>query len=479
MTAMPFGLARAPRVFTKLLRPVVSQLRSEGVRILPYLDDFLVAAQDKAVAEEATRRVVSALQELGFVVNLSKCDLVAAQQRVFLGVVVDTSEGLLTADPRKLAAVAVVARRMARRARAGLHPTLMDVQRLVGSLRFMTWCVAEAKPRQAHLMTCMRLATRRALVRRQQRPRCKISSLAGSELEWWSQQVNPVGVRIMPPRRSAMIEVDATDTMAGFSWRVGSKAATRCLPLPADAIGRSSAQRELAAMEMALQSLLASRALAAVQRPASVLVRTDSRAAMGCARRVYSSVPAMMKIARRIALAMRAAELELEVEFVPGTENVLADGLSRYHTSALNESRVASWVPNWCASRLQTVRPTMDAFASKRNAVLPSFLSWRQESGAAGMDAFSVQKWHRAVWMFPPPPLAMAAMREFLRRPEVQTALLIVPEWTAQPFWPHAQLLSRGQWTRLPPDAVAVPAAANVLPRSWCCFSFSKRSTQA
>ncbi len=123
--------------------------------------------------------------------------------------------------------------------------------------------------------------------------------------------------------------------------------------------------------------------------------------------------------------------------------------------------------------------PTMDTFATKKSAVLPSFLSWRQESGAAGVDSFSVSAWHKAVWLFPPPPLAMAAMREFMRRPEVQTALLIVPEWTAQPYWPHAQLLSHGQWVRLPPDAVSVPASASVHPRSWCCFSFFKPSSRA
>lgn len=479
MTAMSFGLARAPRVFTKLLRPVIAALRASSVRVLAYLDDFLVAAQDKATAEAAADKVVATLRGLGFVVNEAKWELVAARQRTFLGVVVDTELGLLTAVPAKLAAVTDTARRMARRAAAERLPTVLDLQRLLGSLRFLTWCVAEAKARQVHLMTCLRLAQRRTRGQQLRRPCVKLSQQALAELEWWGEQVSPAGITLMPPPRRATIEVDATDTTAGFSWRVGDVAATRSMPLPVDAIGRSSAQRELAAMELALQSLLSSGALSAVQRPATVLVRTDSRAAMGCARRVYSGVPAMMKIARRVTLAARAAEVELEVEYVPGVDNVLADGLSRYHTSALNESAVATWVPEWCAKQLRTAAPTLDVFASSRNAVLPEFLTWRQQPGAAGQDAFSVPKWSRAVWMFPPPPLAMAAMREVTRRSEVSLALLVVPEWTAQPFWPHAQLLSRGLSVRLPPGAVAVPATARVSPRSWCCFALSKPLAQA
>ena len=37
--AMPFGLNIAPRVFTKLCRPILRELRSRGVNVLVYLDD--------------------------------------------------------------------------------------------------------------------------------------------------------------------------------------------------------------------------------------------------------------------------------------------------------------------------------------------------------------------------------------------------------------------------------------------------------
>ena len=42
-TCMAFGLSLAPRKFTKLLKPVMKQLRSLGLTIANYLDDLFQA----------------------------------------------------------------------------------------------------------------------------------------------------------------------------------------------------------------------------------------------------------------------------------------------------------------------------------------------------------------------------------------------------------------------------------------------------
>lgn len=41
-TSLAFGLKSAPWVFTKLLKPLLSFFRKRGVRMVAYLDDFLV-----------------------------------------------------------------------------------------------------------------------------------------------------------------------------------------------------------------------------------------------------------------------------------------------------------------------------------------------------------------------------------------------------------------------------------------------------
>lgn len=44
---LPFGLNAAPRVFTKLMKPVVGFLRQTGCRLIIYLDDILILHQNK------------------------------------------------------------------------------------------------------------------------------------------------------------------------------------------------------------------------------------------------------------------------------------------------------------------------------------------------------------------------------------------------------------------------------------------------
>lgn len=39
---LPFGLCSAPRVFTKIMKPVVSHFREKGKKMIIYLDDILI-----------------------------------------------------------------------------------------------------------------------------------------------------------------------------------------------------------------------------------------------------------------------------------------------------------------------------------------------------------------------------------------------------------------------------------------------------
>ena len=69
---LAFGLAAAPRVFTKVMKPVVALLRLAGIRYIIYLDDLLFVNQSNQglVLDMATARYL--LENLGFVINLEK-----------------------------------------------------------------------------------------------------------------------------------------------------------------------------------------------------------------------------------------------------------------------------------------------------------------------------------------------------------------------------------------------------------------------
>ena len=69
---LPFGLALSPRVFTKVAEAAIAPMCERGVRILNYLDDWLILAQSREQLCEHRDMVLSHLSHLGLQVNWEK-----------------------------------------------------------------------------------------------------------------------------------------------------------------------------------------------------------------------------------------------------------------------------------------------------------------------------------------------------------------------------------------------------------------------
>ena len=82
---LPFGLASAPRAFTKLLKPLVAVIRSKGIRIVIFLDDLLIMHQDKVQCQKIFSQITHLLSNLGFLIKQEKCSSCPTQQITFLG----------------------------------------------------------------------------------------------------------------------------------------------------------------------------------------------------------------------------------------------------------------------------------------------------------------------------------------------------------------------------------------------------------
>ena len=100
--SLPFGLSSAPRVFTKILYPVVGFLRSKDIRCVIYLDNILLD-QDRANLMEHTAMTLSLLEVLGFLVNYPKSVLDPIQKLIFLGFIINliTKELSLGSDSQR------------------------------------------------------------------------------------------------------------------------------------------------------------------------------------------------------------------------------------------------------------------------------------------------------------------------------------------------------------------------------------------
>ncbi len=89
---LPFGLSLAPHTFTRCMDATLSPLLQMGIRILNYLDDWLILAQSQTVLTSHKTLLLSHLCCLGLRVNFTKSILSPSQRVSFLGIVIDCAD---------------------------------------------------------------------------------------------------------------------------------------------------------------------------------------------------------------------------------------------------------------------------------------------------------------------------------------------------------------------------------------------------
>ena len=90
LTCLPFSLSCAPWTFRKVMKPLMTLLRSWGIRIIVYIDDMLLMARTREEANQHEEVLVSLLEALGFIVDQEKSHLIPTQVVEFLGLSVDS-----------------------------------------------------------------------------------------------------------------------------------------------------------------------------------------------------------------------------------------------------------------------------------------------------------------------------------------------------------------------------------------------------
>jgi hypothetical protein len=94
-TCLPFGLNVAPRLYTKLMKPVLASLRSKGYKSVSYLADCLCIGYTEKICLKNIKSTAVLYKNLGITINIKKSQLIPSQKVRYLGFEIDTQAMML------------------------------------------------------------------------------------------------------------------------------------------------------------------------------------------------------------------------------------------------------------------------------------------------------------------------------------------------------------------------------------------------
>ena len=412
---LPFGLSTAPRVFTRMTRPILAFLRRRGIKLYAYLDDWLVVAESERLVGDHTREVLSLLQDLGWVVNVPKSSLIPTQRITYLGASLDLRNGYAYPTPERLCSVTQLAGSIL------LEPfsTAREWMRLLGLMAslvdLLDLCRLRMRPLQGFL-----LSSYKPSLDPQSTP-IELPEGLKPFLSWWTVPLNVAQgrpFRQIKPR--ATITTDASTTGWGATW--GHRQVS----------GNWSAEdRQCHINTLETEAVCqAVRHWAIPLRGHCVTVRSDNTTTVAYINREGGTKSrSLLTRTWDLLLLCDRLQIKLQATHLAGKLNTTADALSRLDDK--------EWTLNqpWANHLFQVYdRPTVDLFATETNTRLPSFCTRRFSPKAWGMDAFSFPWTNLYAYAFPPWCMIHRVLTTL--RDSNATLLLVAPCWPAQPWFP-------------------------------------------
>lgn len=440
---LPFGVASAPWVFTKGKRVLVKMWRAQGIRLIPYMDDFLFAASSREEALRLRAQVLEDLAALGWSTSWAKSQWKPAQIVEFLGFIIDTREGMVRVSESKVERILQLGQKLlGERGRVRVRDVavfagvVMSVGRAVRPVRWFT--------RALYSLIGVTVFTDNAAAI----PwkvcrnffRCFLTPGARVEIKWWLDNISLWnGTRIWREVILCIITTDASAVGWGAWW--GEVRVSGVWPQAARFW--SSNRRELMAVLLALRRYEEWKGGGSWGNNLVVRVRSDNSTTVACLNKLYSKSPVLLDIIGHIWKIILQAGVDIRAEWIPGVENVTADWLSRWGGD--DECSLRS---EWFDLFYRFWGPfTVDCMAGAANKKLLRFYSMYPCEGSLGVEVLGWSWECECVWVFPPFSL-VGRVVEHMSICRARGAIL-VPKWEAQPWWPV--LMGRAlEWFVLP-----------------------------
>ena len=434
-TCLPQGLSSAPRVFTKLLKPVLATLRKKGIVIISYIDDSLLFADTREDLEAAIHITGTLFDELGLTIHPGKSVLRPVQEIDYLGFHLDAIKMTISLTPEKKEKIAGLALKLLKS-----KSTIQELASFIGNVVAADPAVLNAP---LHYKSLEILRNELLRTHKGDYDACvTLSPESRADIIWWIDNIQNAESQICVPSPHFEIHSDASNTGWGG---VFNSQATGGQWLEEEASHHIN-WLELKAGLLTLQTFCSN------FRDQHIKMRMDNTTAVACINKRGTMKPEILQLTKNIFSWAQDRNIHLSASHIAGVANTEADA----------ESRVKNVDTEWMLdpgifSEICEVfgKPEVDLFASRLNAQLPSYVAWRPDPNAKDVDAFTISWRNVYNYAFPP----FSVMGRLLRKAQLEEAemLVIAPVWATRPWFPRMlQMLVRPP-RLLPLECIRLP----------------------
>lgn len=416
---LPFGLNTAPMVWTKVLAPIMEILHLEGIYISPYLDDLLIRDTSRLGLSRALHRCIDVLLDGGFVINITKSELIPTQDLIYVGGRFRTDLGIVTLPQDRFPAL----QKAVAKFKPGHQVQALLFQQLLGQMASMLdvipWARFHMRPLQSYLKRHWLQGVD------PQSTKILISRELHIALLWWTRRKNIFkGSPLIPPQPDIILTTDASK--AGWGGFL-----PHCQTQGLWTVDESQLHiniLELQAIFLALQAfedMLVGKV---------VLCRCDNTTACSyIAKMGGTRSPSLQKLLDTLLHWCIQRDIVLQSVYLPGVENTLADLLSRTQADhkewALPQHIVDLLFQLWGT-------PSTDLFASRQNAKLHLYYSlYPDPSSASKLDGLAIPWSNMVAYAFPPKGMIPLVITK-VSQDQMPFLILIAPVWTRRTWYP-------------------------------------------
>nr|CAI5856224.1 unnamed protein product [Callosobruchus analis] len=200
MTSLPFGISTAPLVFARITNWIAQILRAQGIRLVVYLDDFLLANQDPRRLEQQAQAAVKLLTELGFIINKEKTTRSPAAMVEYLGIMWDCHKAQKGISQTKVHRIRQQVRKLTQKG----FWTWREARALLGRLNFAAFVIPLGR---LHCRRAQRASNR---IPQFSKRRYTIPKAVIQDLHWWLRNVDQSSL-IWVLKKMSYLTTDASD----------------------------------------------------------------------------------------------------------------------------------------------------------------------------------------------------------------------------------------------------------------------------